>query len=451
MPMASDSDRITLPLSDIPDKWYNVLAEFPGELPPPLHPGTGKPLVPSDLAPLFPMSLIEQEMTGDKWVEIPDEVRNIYRIWRPTPLVRAVNLEKALKTRSRIYFKNESVSAAGSHKLNTAIAQVYYNMKEGVRRIATETGAGQWGSSLAFACQLFGLKCTVYMVKVSYHQKPYRKLLMHVWGADVHASPSSLTHAGKHALSMDPNNPGSLGLAISEAVEDAATHEDTRYSLGSVLNHVLLHQSVIGLETKKQLAMAGEKPDVLIGCVGGGSNFGGFVQPFMPEKLKGQDIKMIAVEPTACPTLTKGVYEYDYGDTAKLAPLEKMYTLGHGFMPPGIHAGGLRYHGMAPIISLLKKKGLIEAVATPQKAVFESAVLFSKCEGILPAPESAHAIKAAIDEARKNEDKCIVFNLSGHGHFDLTSYEGFITGKMEDYEYPGHLVTEALKDLPKVG
>lgn len=442
--------KIVLSEKDLPQKWYNVMAEFPGELPPPLNPGTGKPLGPQDLAPIFPMSLIMQEMSPDRWTEIPDDIRNVLKIWRPTPLVRALELEKALKTNSRIYFKNESVSVAGSHKLNTAIAQVYYNKTEGVKRIATETGAGQWGSSLAFACGIFGLKCTVYMVKVSYEQKPYRKSLMRTWGAEVFASPSDKTNSGREALKADPNSSGSLGLAISEAVEDAATHDDTKYSLGSVLNHVLYHQSIIGLETKKQLELAGERPDVLIGCVGGGSNFGGFAFPFIPEKLKGQNIRMVAVEPTACPTLTKGPYAYDYGDTAKLAPMVKMFTLGHGFMPPGIHAGGLRYHGMSPIVSLLAKKGLVEAKAVTQTSVFEAGVLFAKTEGILPAPETCHAIKAAIDEAKKNEGKCIVFNLSGHGHFDLYSYDKYLEGKMEDYEYPDDMVNCALKDLPKV-
>ena len=443
--------KILLSEKELPQKWYNVMAEFPGELPPPLNPATGKPLGPEDLAPLFPMALIMQEMTPEKWIEIPDEIRNVLKIWRPTPLVRATELEKAIKTKSRIYYKNESVSAAGSHKLNTAIAQVYYNKQEGVKRIATETGAGQWGSALAYACNMFGLKCTVYMVKVSYEQKPYRKSLMRVWGAEIFASPSDKTNSGREALKADPKSQGSLGLAISEAVEDAATHDDTRYSLGSVLNHVITHQSIIGLETKKQLEIAGEKPDVLIACVGGGSNFGGFALPFIPEKLKGQNIRMIAVEPTACPTLTKGPYAYDFGDTAKLAPMVKMFTLGHGFMPPGIHAGGLRYHGMSPIVSLMAKKGLIEARAVTQTSVFEAGVLFAKTEGILPAPESCHAIRAAIDEAKKNEGNCIVFNLSGHGHFDLYSYDRYLEGKMEDYEYPDDMVNRALKDLPKVG
>ncbi|MCX5749302.1 MAG: TrpB-like pyridoxal phosphate-dependent enzyme [Candidatus Saganbacteria bacterium] len=445
-----EKDRVILPLSAIPQKWYNIMSDFPGELPPPLHPGTGKPLGPADLAPLFPMALIRQEMSPEKWIEIPDDVVDVLKLWRPTPLVRARRLEKALKTKSRIYYKNESVSPAGSHKMNTAVAQAYYNKQEGVKRITTETGAGQWGSSIAFGCNVFGMKCTVYMVKVSYHQKPYRKSLMKVWGAEVHASPSNLTNAGRGILKADPDSNGSLGMAISEAVEDAATHDDARYSLGSVLNHVLLHQTVVGLETKEQLKIAGENPDVLIGCVGGGSNFGGFAIPFISEKMKGKNIKMIAVEPSACPTLTKGPYAYDFGDTAKLAPMVKMYTLGHGFMPPGIHAGGLRYHGMAPILSMLVKKKLIEAKAVKQTTVFEAAVLFAKTEGILPAPETAHAIRAAIDEALKNEDKCIVFNLSGHGHFDLAAYDNYLEGKLEDFEYPEELVREALKDLPKV-
>lgn len=443
--------KFVLPASEIPQKWYNVLSEFPGEIPPPIHPGTKKPLCPEDLAPIFPMSLIKQEMVTDKWVEIPDDVMDVLKIWRSTPLVRAVHLEKALKTNARIYYKNESVSPAGSHKLNTAVAQAYYNKLEGVKRLSTETGAGQWGSSLAFACQHFGMECTVYMVKVSYHAKPYRKSLMKVWGANVFASPSAETAYGKKVLAEDPDNQGSLGLAISEAVEDAATHSDTNYSLGSVLNHVILHQTIIGLETKKQLKLAGEKADVLIGCVGGGSNFAGFAAPFIPDKLKGSDIRMIAVEPAACPTITKGLYEYDFGDTAQLTPLLKMYTLGHDFMPPSIHAGGLRYHGMAPVLSFLVKKGLIEAQSTLQRATFEAGMLFTKTEGILPAPESCHAIKVAIDEAKKNKGNCIVFNLSGHGHFDLTSYDNYLEGRLEDYEYPEELAKQALKNVPKIG
>jgi tryptophan synthase beta chain len=446
-----DREKIFLSENDIPRSWYNVLADLPEALPPPLNPATGKPLEAKDLAPIFPMELIKQEMSPERWIGIPDEVFEAYKIWRPTPLHRAVRLEKVLKTKSRIYFKNESVSPAGSHKTNTAIAQAYYNKKEGVKRLCTETGAGQWGSALSFACHIFGLKCTVYMVKVSYHQKPYRKSLMHIWGADVYPSPTELTKSGREMLKNNPDSPGSLGMAISEAVEDAATHDDAKYSLGSVLNHVLMHQTVIGLETKKQLEIAGEEPDVLIGCVGGGSNFAGFTLPFIPDKLKGKDIRMIAVEPTACPTLTKGLYTYDFGDMAELTPLVKMYTLGHSFVPPGIHAGGLRYHGMAPIISLLAKKGLIEAMAYHQNAVFEAGVLFARTEGYLPAPETAHAIKCVIDEAKKNEDKCIVFNFSGHGHFDLSSYDAYLGTKLEDFEYPAEKIKEALKHLPKVG
>ncbi len=446
-----DKERVILSQNDIPKAWYNVLPDLPEQLPPPLNPGTGKPLGPQDLAPIFPMSLIMQEMSPERWIEIPSEVLEIYKIWRPSPLKRAVRLEKALKTKSRIYFKDESGSPPGSHKPNTAVAQAYYNKKEGVKRLTTETGAGQWGSALAFACNLFGLKCTIYMVKVSYEQKPYRKSLMGVWGADVYPSPTNMTNAGRGILKIDPASPGSLGIAISEAVEDAATHEDTKYSLGSVLNHVLLHQTVVGLETQKQLQLVGEKPDVLIGCVGGGSNFSGFCLPFLPSKLKGQNIRMIAVEPTACPTFTKGIYTYDFGDTAELTPLVKMYTLGHTFVPAEIHAGGLRYHGDAPILSLLVKKGIVEAKAYLQNPVFEAGVLFARTEGLLPAPETAHAIKCVIDEALKNENKCIVFNYSGHGYFDLSAYDAYLAGKLEDYEYPEEKVKEALQKIPKVG
>jgi tryptophan synthase beta chain len=445
-----ETEKVWLPLSEIPKKWYNVLPDLPEPLPPPLHPKTGKPLCPDDLAPIFPMSLIMQEMSPDRWIDIPDELIEIYKMWRPTPLQRAVRLEKALKTRTRIYYKNESVSPAGSHKLNTAVAQAYYNKKEGVARLCTETGAGQWGSALAFATYMFGLKCTVYMVKASYYQKPYRKSLMHIWGADVDPSPTSRTQSGKAVLSQDPDSPGSLGIAISEAVEDAVTHDDAKYSLGSVLNHVLLHQTVIGLELKKQLEAIGEEPDELVGCVGGGSNFAGLALPFVPDKRRGKKLKMVAVEPTACPTLTKGLYAYDFGDTAELTPLVKMYTLGHSFIPPAIHAGGLRYHGVAPILAMLVKTGIMEAKAYPQNAVFEAGVLFSRTEGILPAPEAAHAIKYVVDEAKKNEDKCIVFNLSGHGHFDLSAYDAYLEGKLEDYDYPKQKIEEALKKIPKV-
>jgi len=445
-----NKERVDLPLNEIPASWYNALADLPKPLPPPLHPGTGKPLTPTDLAPIFPMSLIEQEMSSERWIAIPEEVRELYRIWRPTPVVRAVRLEKALKTSCRIYFKNESVSPAGSHKLNTALAQAYYNKKEGVRRLSTETGAGQWGSSMAFACQQFGLECTIYMVKSSYHQKPYRRSLMHVWGGEVFASPSDRTQAGRAIRASDPDTPGSLGMAISEAVEDAATHGDTKYTLGSVLNHVILHQTVIGLETKRQLEMIGETPDVLIGCVGGGSNFGGFTAPFLPEKLENPKLRLLAVEPSACPSLTKGIHAYDFGDTAKLTPLLMMYTLGHTFVPEGIHAGGLRYHGMAPIVSHMAELGLVEAKAYTQNAVFEAALQFARTEGFVPAPESSHAIRAAIDEARKDDGKCIVFNLSGHGHFDMSAYDAHLAGDLEDYEHPEEKIAEALHQLPKV-
>jgi tryptophan synthase beta chain len=427
-----------------------VLADLPKPMPPPLHPGTGKPLQPADLEPIFAKELIAQEMSTERWIPIPQEVRELYKIWRPSPLVRAVRLEKALKTNCRIYFKNESVSPAGSHKLNTALPQAYYNKKEGTRRLSTETGAGQWGSSLAFACQLFGLGCTIYMVKSSYYQKPYRRSLMHIWGSEVFASPSDRTQAGRKILEEFPDTPGSLGMAISEAVEDAATHDDTKYTLGSVLNHVLLHQTVIGLETKKQLEIAGIKPDVLIGCVGGGSNFGGFVLPFVPDKLERPELQLLAVEPAACPSLTKGVYAYDYGDTAKLTPLLKMFTLGHDFVPAGIHAGGLRYHGTAPIIGHLADQGLIDSVSYTQNAVFEAAIQFSRTEGFVPAPETSHALRAAIDAAKRNDGRNIVVCYSGHGHFDMAAYDAFLGGKLEDYQHPEQSIAEALHSLPKV-
>ncbi len=448
-----DDFKIILGEKDIPRKWYNIQADLPRPLPPPVKPD-GSLVGPQDLAPIFPMELIKQEVSQERWIEIPDDIVDIYRLWRPTPLHRARRLEKELGTCARIYYKNESVSGPGSHKPNTAVAQAYYNKKEGVTRIATETGAGQWGSALSFACNLFGIKCTVYMVKISYEQKPYRKILMHTWGADVFASPTDKTNSGRMVLEKDPKCPGSLGIAISEAVEDAATHDDTKYSLGSVLNHVLLHQSVIGLELKKQLELAGEKMDILTGCVGGGSNFAGACFPFVPDKLKGKDIRFIAVEPTACPTLTKGPYRYDHGDVAKMTPLLMMYTLGHSFVPPGIHAGGLRYHGMAPLLSLLVNERIVEARAYPQTTVFDAAVTFAKTEGILPAPETAHCIKAAIDEAlickKEKKEKCIVIAFSGHGFFDLASYEKYLEKKLVDYEYPESMIKEALKELPDV-
>ncbi len=448
-----ESYKITLTEKEMPEAWYNIQPDLPAPLAPPLNPKTGEPLGPADLAPIFPMGLIEQEVSMERWIEIPDAIRDIYKLWRPSPLHRARRLEKHLKTPARIYYKNESVSPAGSHKPNTAVAQAYYNKEEGVKRIATETGAGQWGSALAFGTSQFGLRCEVYMVKVSYNQKPYRRSLMHVWGAQVHASPSTLTCAGRSILENDPECPGSLGLAISEAVEDAATREDTKYSLGSVLNHVLLHQTVVGLETKKQLELAGEKPDILTGCIGGGSNFAGLAFPFVKDKLAGAPIEMIAVEPESCPTFTHGQFRYDYGDVAKLTPLLKMYTLGHTFMPPAIHAGGLRYHGVAPLLSLLVNKDVFIPRAYHQNDVFEAAVTFARTEGILPAPETAHCIRAGIDEALKcketGEGKCIVIAFSGHGHFDLAAYDAYLADRLEDYAYPKHLIEEALKDMPE--
>jgi tryptophan synthase beta chain len=440
--------------NQIPTHWYNIIPDLPAPPAPVLHPATGKPVTPQDLLPLFPMGLIEQEVSGERWVKIPDEVRDAYRSWRPSPLFRAHRLEAALKTPAHIYYKYEGVSPAGSHKPNTAVPQAYYNKIFGTKRIATETGAGQWGSSMAMAARMFGLECTVYMVKVSFEQKPYRKSMMQLWGANVIPSPSSQTNAGRSILAKDPKSPGSLGIAISEAVEDAATHEDTRYSLGSVLNHVCMHQTVVGLEAKEQMKLAGDYPDVVIGCHGGGSNFSGLAFPFVADKAGGKDIRILAVEPTSCPTLTKGVYAFDYGDTAKMAPIAKMYTLGHDFMPPGIHAGGLRYHGASPLVSLLVNKGIVEARAVPQLACFEAAVLFARTELIIPAPESSHAIRGAIDEAlqakQEGKEKVILFNLSGHGHVDMAAFDAYFAGKLEDFEYPAEKVKESLALLPKV-
>lgn len=444
--------KINLSEKDIPYSWYNVVADLPFKLPPPINPATKKPLAKDDLRAIFPIGLIEQEISQKRWVEIPGEVRDILRIWRPTPLKRAYRLEKALKTRSRIYYKDESISPTGSHKTNTAIAQAYYNKKEGIKRLTTETGAGQWGSAVSYACNVFGLGCRVYMVKVSFHQKPLRKSLMNIWGSEVIASPSELTESGKGILRQDPHCQGSLGIAISEAVEEAAKDRQTNYSLGSVLNHVLLHQTVIGLEAKKQLKMMGEaKPDYLIACVGGGSNFGGFVFPFVKDKVKDDRITILAVEPSACPSLTKGIYAYDHGDTASLTPLLKMFTLGHKFIPPGIHAGGLRYHGCSPIVSGLAAKGMVKAKSYHQLEVFDAAILFAKTEGTVPAPEAAHAIKCAIDVAtRDKKEKCIVFNFSGHGFLDLSAYDKFFAGELKNYAYPAAQIKRALKDLPKV-
>jgi tryptophan synthase beta chain len=451
-----DKTKFNLEESQMPTSWYNILPDLPEPLPPVLHPATGKPVTPDDLAKLFPMSLIMQEFSPERYIEIPEEVQKIYHLFRPSTLFRAHRLEKHLGTPARIFYKYEGASPAGSHKPNTAIPQAYYNKQEGVKRIATETGAGQWGSSLALACSFFNIECKVYMVKVSYYQKPYRRIMMETWGAKCVPSPSPDTKAGRDALAKDPESPGSLGLAISEAVEDAAMRADTHYSLGSVLNHVLLHQTIIGQEAKKQMEMAGYYPDVVVGCVGGGSNFGGIAIPFLKDKIakKKDKLRCIAVEPSSCPTLTKGPYAYDFGDVAGMTPLMKMYTLGHDFMPPPVHAGGLRYHGMSPIVSHLYKLGLIEARAVPQTATFEAGVTFARTEGIIAAPESCHAIRVAIDEAiqcrESGESKTILFNLSGHGHFDMTSYDSYLSGKLSDYEYPEALIKEALTRLPKV-
>ena len=450
--MDNTATKIILDENDMPKKWYNINPDLPKPLPAPLHPATHEPLTPKDLAPLFPMELIRQEMSMERYIPIPEEVREILKIWRPSPLYRARRLEKALNTKARIYYKWEGVSPAGSHKPNTAIPQAYYNMKEGVERLTTETGAGQWGSSLAFATSLFGLKCTVYMVKVSYEMKPYRKIMMETWGAEVFPSPSTRTESGKAILKQDPDSPGSLGIAISEAVEDAVK-SGAKYSLGSVLNHVLMHQSIIGLEAKKQLESIDEYPDVILGSFGGGSNFSGLAFPFLHDKLKGdkKDLRAIACEPAACPKLTKGVYAYDFGDTVGLTPLVKMYTLGHTFIPPGIHAGGLRYHGGAPQYSLLEHEGVVEAKDMHQLDCFKAAELFARTEGHIIAPETAHAVQGVIEEARGcTEEKVILFNCSGHGHFDLASYDLFHQGKLKDFAYPAEKVREALTHLPKI-
>lgn len=445
---------IMLSEKDMVQRWYNVAADLPKPVAPPLNPATGKPVGPQDLAPIFPMTLIQQEVSAERWIDIPDPVNQVLKLWRPTPLVRAYNLEKALGTPARIYYKNESVSPAGSHKPNTAVAQAYYNKEAGIKRISTETGAGQWGSALAFACNTFGLECTVYMVKVSYEQKPFRKSMMHMWNAEVYPSPTDRTNSGRAFRERFPGTTGSLGMAISEAVEDAATHDDTNYSLGSVLNHVMLHQTVIGLEAKKQFEIAGDFPDVLVACAGGGSNFAGFILPFIPDKLKGRDIRIVAAEPAACPTLTKGPFRYDFGDTGKMTPLLKMHTLGHVFVPPGIHAGGLRYHGMSPIVSHLKDLDLIEARALHQIECFEAGILFARSEGIIPAPETTHAIRGAIIEAlqckESGQEKCIAFNFSGHGHLDLASYDKYFDHQLDDFEYPDSKIEEALKELPVI-
>jgi tryptophan synthase beta chain len=445
--------KFLLDESQIPTHWYNVVADMPSPPTPPVGPD-GRPLGPDVLGAIFPGALLEQEMSADRWIEIPEPVREIYRLWRPAPLHRAHRLEAVLGTPAHIYYKYEGVSPAGSHKPNTAVAQAWYNQQAGIRRLSTETGAGQWGSALALACQFFGIDVRVYMVKVSYHQKPYRRSMMETWGAEVFASPSEMTEAGRKALAADPENPGSLGLAISEAVEEATSREDTNYSLGSVLNHVMLHQTVIGQEAKQQMEMAGEYPDVVYASCGGGSNFAGIAFPFFADKAAGKNVRLVAVEPSSCPTLTRGSYTWDYGDTAGLTPIVKMHTLGHDFVPPGIHAGGLRYHGDSPLVSQLYHEKLVEAVAVPQLATFEAGVEFARCEGIVPAPESAHCIRAAMDEAlrckQSGEPKVLLFNLSGHGHFDMSAYDRYLAGDLTNYEYPEEAIQDAMSRLPRI-
>jgi len=450
-----DQVKYTLSENEMPTQWYNILPDLPEPLPGVLHPGTGQPVSPDDLAPLFPMGLIMQEFSPESYVDIPEEVQAVMRQFRPSYLHRARRLEKALDTPAKIFYKYEGNSPAGSHKLNTAVAQAYFNKAEGIKRIATETGAGQWGSALALGCQYFGIELKVYMVRVSYEKKPYRRVMMETWGAQCIPSPSTETKSGRDVLAQDPNSPGSLGIAISEAVEDAAMREDTHYALGSVLNHVMLHQTVIGQEAQLQMALADAEADIVIGCVGGGSNFAGLALPYVRDKIKGtRKPRIIAVEPEAAPSLTKGLYAYDFGDVAGWTPLLKMHTLGHSFVPAPVHAGGLRYHGMSPIVCHLHKLGLIDAVAVHQKPVFDSAVQFARTEGIIPAPESAHAVRIAIDEALKckqsGEAKTILFGLSGHGHFDLTAYEEYLSGEMQDYEFPQAEMDRAIKELPQV-
>jgi len=447
-----EQTKFILTERDTPTAWYNIQADLPEPLPPLLHPVTKEPTILPP--PLFPAAINEQEFSQERWIEVPEEVQSIYGLWRPTMLFRAHRLEKALDTPAKIFYKYEGTSPAGSHKLNTAVVQAYYAKKEGAKRLATETGAGQWGSALSMGCTFIGLECKVYMVKVSYNQKPYRRILMETFGSKVVPSPSQDTEIGRKILADDPECTGSLGIAISEAIEDAFGRDDTFYSLGSVLNHVLMHQTVIGLETKKQLEMADAYPDIIVGCVGGGSNYAGVFLPFIPDKLQGKKVQIICVEPEACPTVTKGPYAWDYGDVAGMAPIALMYTLGHSFVPPPVHAGGLRYHGMAPIVSHLVKLGLIEARAEHQIAIFKSAVTFARAEGIIPAPEPAHAIKVVIDEALKckesGEKKTILLALSGHGHFDLAAYDEYLSGNLLDYEFPKEKMEAALAQLPKV-
>ncbi|MCP3898676.1 MAG: TrpB-like pyridoxal phosphate-dependent enzyme [Desulfobacteraceae bacterium] len=443
--------KYVLSEQDMPRQWYNIMADLPNGMEPPLHPGTGQPCGPDDLAPIFPMNLIEQEMSQDQFIDIPEEVLDKYAIWRPSPLYRAHNLEKALGTPAKIYYKNEGVSPAGSHKPNTAIAQAYYNKQAGTKKITTETGAGQWGSALSMCCSFFGIECKVYMVKISYNQKPYRRLMMETWGANCTASPSNETDAGRSILARDPDSPGSLGMAISEAVEAAVGDENTKYALGSVLNHVMIHQSVIGLEAKKQMEMAGAYPDVIIGSAGGGSNFAGLAFPYALDKINGKDIDIIAVEPTSCPTLTRGPFAYDFGDTVQMTPLLPMHSLGHNFVPAPIHAGGLRYHGMAPIVSQLILDGILRAESISQLETFDAGLTFARSEGYISAPECNHAIASAIREALKakeeGKEKTILFNWSGHGLVDLAAYENFFRGKLSDHELPQEQIDAALKDL----
>ncbi len=448
---ASDQTQFRLSESEIPTHWVNLMPDLPGEPLPPLHPGTGEPLGPADLAPLFPMALIEQEVSAEPEIEIPDEVREIYKLWRPTPLLRARRLERALETPAHIYYKYEGVSPAGSHKPNTAVAQVFYNHQAGIRKLSTETGAGQWGSALAMACQMFGLECEVFMVGASYNQKPFRRSMIETWGGTVHRSPSELTEAGR---SQGQHSSGSLGIAISEAVEVAAKSEDTNYSLGSVLNHVCMHQTVIGQEAIAQLELAGEYPDVVVGCVGGGSNFAGVAFPFIRANLReGKSTRFIGAEPAACPTLTLGVYRYDFGDTVGLTPLMPMYTLGHDFVPPPVHAGGLRYHGAAPSVSALVKEEIVEARAVPQTAAFEAAIAFARSEGIIPAPEPSHALRVVFDEAEEakqaGEERVILVNLCGHGHFDMSAYDDFLSGELADLEFSETEMDAAIERLPE--
>jgi tryptophan synthase beta chain len=453
--MAEQPTQFNLKPEDLPTAWYNILADFPFPPLPPLHPGTQQPVTPDLLAPLFPEALIMQEVSTDRWIDIPGEVLDIYRLWRPTPLYRAHRLEKALDTPAHIYFKYEGTSPAGSHKPNTAVAQAYYNKQAGIQRLTTETGAGQWGSALSMACQFFGLECLVFMVRASYEQKPYRRIFIETFGAEVRRSPTSTTEAGKKILEESPDSTGSLGIAISEAIEVAAQDPTTNYSLGSVLNHVLLHQTVVGLEAKKQMEMAGEYPDVVIGCVGGGSNYAGFAYPFMSDRLAGKaQTRFLAAEPTACPTLTKGRFAYDFGDTGQMTPLLPMYTIGHTFVPAPVHAGGLRYHGDAPSLSLLVRKGHMEARAYSQNPVFEAAIQFAQTQGIIPGPEPAHAIRAVIDEAlqarEEGREKVIAFNLSGHGHFDMSAYDDFLNGRLPEVEFRQEDVDEGLTHVPEV-